>query len=1057
MQLYPRNNECQLDKDLFENPTPEYRGVPFWCWNTKLQEEELLRQIDVLKQMGMGGFDIHSRTGLDIPYLGNEFFELIKASNKKAKELGMLTWLYDEDRWPSGYGGGLVTKEKKYRSRYLVFTKKKKEEMNVPKMEVDAKLSAHANGNGTLIGIYQVKLEKGFLTEYQKVEEENELTDQFKIWYAYLEVAEDTAWFNNQAYVNTLDEEAIKRFIEVTHEKYYQEIGEEFGKSIPAIFTDEPQFNPKKMLSFAEADEEIIIPYTDDFEHTFQEKYQVSFLNHLPEVFWELPNDERSQIRYFYHDHISERFSAAFADTVGKWCKEHNIMLTGHLMMEPTLLSQSTALGEAMRPYRSFDLPGIDMLCDRREFTTAKQAQSVAHQYGRPGVLSEIYGVTNWDFDFRHHKLQGDWQAALGITTRVHHLALVSIAGEAKRDYPASINYQSPWAKEYAYIENHFARVNTAMTRGKAGVDVAVIHPVESYWVHFGPNDQTGEIRKELDAKFQNITEWLLLGLIDFDFISESLLPLQNSAQIQQPLLQVGEMQYKAVIVPSCETIRSTTLKRLQAFSINGGRVIFAGNVPDYVDGKKSNEAKEFAKICIQVPFSKRAILKELEEVRMLDIRVQSLQCENTVFHERSVFSSPGERTNNLLYQCRHDQNEDWVFICNAYNTDNQDVPLIQDVKICFHGIYQVEEYNTLTGTSALCECSYEEEKTIVKRTIHYHDSFLFSLKPITNAIMKKTEQKKRATIIKYMEFDQVKVTLSEPNVLVLDLAEYAFDDGAWRNREEVLRIDNEYRNVLGYPLRRAALAQPWTLTKLKDDQHVLSLRYFIQSKIDIDFCELAFENAKYAKVYIDTQKLEHKITGWYVDKAIKKVSLGGIKKGIHELVIKIPFSPKTNIESAFLLGDFGVEVQGEKAVIIEPVRCLAFGDWTKQGLPFYGGNVTYHMNLSTQKGTLKLKATHYRNSLLKVSLNKQKEEYIVLSPYEAILGQVEEGEQRIELIAFGNRINTFGTLHNCDPGTKWFGPDAWRSEADRWSYEYQIKPTGVLISPIIEVEEESK
>lgn len=145
-----------------------------------------------------------------------------------------------------------------------------------------------------------------------------------------------------------------------------------------------------------------------------------------------------------------------------------------------------------MRAYRSFELPGIDMLCDSHEYTTAKQAQSASHQFGREGVMSELYGVTSWSFDFRRHKLQGDWQAALGITLRVPHLSWVSMKGEAKRDYPASINYQSPWCKEYKTVEDHFARVNTAMTRGKAAVRVGVIHPIESYWLHWGPESQTG-------------------------------------------------------------------------------------------------------------------------------------------------------------------------------------------------------------------------------------------------------------------------------------------------------------------------------------------------------------------------------------------------------------------------------------------------------------------------------------------------------------------------------------------------------------------------------------
>ena len=185
----------------------------------------------------------------------------------------------------------------------------------------------------------------------------------------------------------------------------------------------------------------MILPWTEDFAQTYQEMYQEDILEKLPELIWEKADRSVSTIRYHYHDHVTERFTRAFADNVGAWCKKHNIALTGHMMEEPTLRSQTAALGEAMRAYRSFELPGIDMLCDNHEYTTAKQAQSASHQFGREGVMSELYGVTSWSFDFRRHKLQGDWQAALGITLRVPHLSWVSMKGEAKRDYPASINY----------------------------------------------------------------------------------------------------------------------------------------------------------------------------------------------------------------------------------------------------------------------------------------------------------------------------------------------------------------------------------------------------------------------------------------------------------------------------------------------------------------------------------------------------------------------------------------------------------------------------------------
>ena len=178
-------------------------------------------------------------------------------------------------------------------------------------------------------------------------------------------------------------------------------------------------------------------------------------------------------------------------------------------------------------------------------------------------MLSELDGVTGWDFDFRGHKLQGDWQAALGVTLRVPHLSGMSRAGAAKREYPASIFFQSPWWKEYHAIEDHFARLNTALTRGKPIVRAAVVHPVESYWLHWSPVEQTASAREQLDELFRNVTEWMLLGNVDFDFLCESQLPALCKASANP--LKVGEMAYDAVIVPGCETLRSTTLERLEA------------------------------------------------------------------------------------------------------------------------------------------------------------------------------------------------------------------------------------------------------------------------------------------------------------------------------------------------------------------------------------------------------------------------------------------------------------------------------------------------------------
>src|SRR5687767_14172403 len=112
--LYPHHATRVLDLDLFAQPTAEYRGTPFWSWNTRLDVDQLLRQIDQLKAMGFGGFHIHARTGLATEYLGDEFMAAVVACTEKAAKERMLSWLYDEDRWPSGFAGGLVTRDPRH-------------------------------------------------------------------------------------------------------------------------------------------------------------------------------------------------------------------------------------------------------------------------------------------------------------------------------------------------------------------------------------------------------------------------------------------------------------------------------------------------------------------------------------------------------------------------------------------------------------------------------------------------------------------------------------------------------------------------------------------------------------------------------------------------------------------------------------------------------------------------------------------------------------------------------------------------------------------------------
>lgn len=1026
--FYKKNTEEQLRDDLFRNPTSEYRGTPFWAWNCKLDNEMLDEQIGYLKEMGFGGFHMHPRTGFGNPYLSDEHMDLVKHCVETAKSQDMYAYLYDEDRWPSGFAGGIVTKDPKYRARYLCLTQTPYS--GKAGQALGATAAVTKSENGTLLACYDVELDQnGCLRHYSQIGENEEAAGMK--WYAYLETPVNDPWYNNQTYVNTLSKEAIDRFIEVTYETYRKSIADDFGGAVPSIFTDEPQFSHKNTLDFPEQKKDVILPWSEDLPDTFAKAYGENLLEHLPQLIWELPEERVSQIRYHYHDHITERFTEAFADNCGKWCAEHGLMLTGHMMEEPTLRSQTAALGEAMRAYRGFQMPGIDMLCHSFEYTTAKQAQSAVHQFGREGMLSELYGVTGWAYDFRGHKIQGDWQAALGVTVRVPHLSWVSMAGEAKRDYPASINYQSPWFREYGMVEDHFARVNTALTRGKPVVKVGVIHPIESYWLHWGPSQQTSLKREQLETNFQSLTQWLLFGAIDFDFICESLLA-QQCAEAEVPF-RVGEMAYDAVLVPACETLRSSTYELLKEFQKKGGRLIFIGEAPKYLDAVKSELPKALYEESEHISLDRSSVLQTLDNLRTVELR-----------------GADGSYTDHLIYQMRQDRTCRWLFIAQGKEPRLKDNTLAEKVYITLAGEYAVTCYDTMTGDIRPIPAIAKDGKTTLERTFYNQDSLLLRLEPGCREVRIEEENVRPTGRSKISLPKTVPVILEEPNVLLLDKAEYRLDDGEMFPEEELLRADNHLRSLAGYPGRQSAVAQPWTIPE-EPFVHTAYLRFRINSEAEISSIQLAVEDAERVTVRWNGREIPSEITGWYVDKSIKTICLGKLCRGENILELEIPFGKRSNIEWCYLLGDFGVRLNGEKAMVTEPVREVGFGSITGQGLPFYGGNIRYILSVPANK-TLHIHLPHYRGSLVAAEIDGCRADRMAFAPYNMTVHTSESG--RLELVLFGNRSNTFGALHRVCEGNNWLGPNSWRTSGDEWSDSYQLFPMGILSAPIISAEE---
>jgi len=603
--------------------------------------------------------------------------------------------------------------------------------------------------------------------------------------------------------------------------------------------------------------------------------------------------------------------------------------------------------------------------------------------------------------------------------------------GQAKRDYPASFNYQVPWYREYPYVEDHFARLNTALTRGRALCRVGVIHPIESYWLHWGAKETTEEIRARMDERFRDLTEWLLRGLIDFDFISESLLPEQCPADFEPGGgFPVGEMTYEAVIVPPVETLRTTTVERLRRFADNGGRVIFLGGAPALADAVPSGLPGQLWDVSERCAFDRAELLGRLNSLRDIEIRDGS-----------------GARTDDLLYQMRRDDDGRWLFVCHSDKPANPDVPTRRHLRICLRGEWELTLYDTLGGEILPVASGHSHGRTVWETPFYDHDSLLLRMSPANGgAVRGATFGKipKREPVCRFLK--KTEYELEEPNVLLLDMPEYALDDEPYHPAEEILRLDDALRDRLGWPRRANQAVQPWVYAD-KTTPHTLRLRYSFESRVRIDDAVLALENADTCAVTLNGAPSKP-IDGRYVDQCIGKHALPPVLPGRNVLEIRMPYGRATNPEAVYVLGDFGVEVRGIYCTLTERPGTVVFGDLTRQGFPFYGGNLVYRMEAALDPGRYELAVTAYRAQTLRVSVDGADRGPLVYAPYRVAFEIAEPGRHIIEIKAFGSRVNTFGQLHHvCSEGV-WWGPGSWRTEDSEWTYEYHFRPQGILKSP---------
>ena len=1030
----------------FTKPSSIYRGKPFWAWNGKLDKEELIRQVRIIKEMGFGGFFMHARTGLETPYLSDEWFELIKNCCDEAKSLSIEAWLYDEDRWPSGAAGGMVTSNEKFSQLRL---KLKIMAIDSFKWDCNTLCAFMARIDGA--NAYDVSA----LSCNQKISPKD---SNKKVLCFSIGKMRKSKWFNGQAYLDTLSGDAVKEFIKTTHEKYREKLASYFGNVVPGIFTDEPHhetFCEPDMLSVQEGRDQsqvsdLEIPWTPTLPKKFFERYGYDLLERIPQVFFDIEAKSVQKARHDYHDCIAHLFTESFARQIGNWCNENAMMLTGHILYESPLYKQASLVSSAMRFYEHMQLPGVDILTDchfltggRSEYNTLKQCSSIQRQFGKKWMLSELYGCTGWDFPFEGFKFLGDWQIALGMNFRCVHHSWYTMQGNAKRDYPSSIFYQSPWWKQYHIVEEYFARIISIMSRGKAQRNILVIHSIESVWQQLKVDWAKNKNRPDLESQLVDLCCWLLENHLDFDYGDEEI--MSRTAKIdcskEKPEFVIGQASYTTIVVPPLLTIRSSTLELIKKFIQCGGAVVFCGELPDYVDALSSQEVNELAGKCIHVPFEKGDVLNVLEAKRVI-----------------SVKNKNGEELSDILCLYHIEGNNAYLFLCNTNRRKAlAEVEIVLDIST---KNIKVQEWDPSTGQVYQANCNNLGSSMSIHTHFPKSGSRLFVL---TDKIMEgineraKLQETKRTALGGKWDY-----SFSDYNVLVLDRAEFKIDGLKHRASLEILKIDRCVRNRLAIPYRVCSAVQPWfsVNSDCTYDSTSVELTFcFNVSQLPESTINIGLENPHRYKIIINDFELDsNQHAGWWTDISIKllPIDLVKIKKGLNVITISCDYSETSGLEAFFLLGSFGVEIVDGIANIRGLPEYLTIGDWTKQGFPFYSGSIIYKCNIEPKYSNnerIFIEFPDFAGTCVNVLINKKVLKTIGWPPYELDITEfVDRGEIELGIEVISHRRNSFGPLHftGNDSCSGWTGPEEFITEDTDWQEDYKIVPCGLMGPPVL-------
>lgn len=559
----------------FAAPPVQWRPMPLWFWNnTTIQSSQVENQLARMMQTDFyGGCSILPfGTQFRPDYLSDDYFQLYGQAIQTARQLGGQMSLYDEYGFPSGSmgcinGNGVA----RFMNNHPGHTIKRLDKFEYPVQSGQSFTLDLRSLPGTLMSVVAYDAQHSRCLSLRSFVRQGVLT-----W-----SAPSGSWRvmvfqcvpSGDPNVDYLDADAVRLFVQDTHEQYYQRFPDAFGTTITSTFFDEP--------TLYRADGRI---WTDRFNERFHQLHGFEPDTLYPALWYNL-GERTAAARNLLFGTRAVLYAEGFMKTLADWARAHHIESTGHQDQEE-IVNPTSVAGDLMLDGKYMTMPGIDKIGGGRPTEDFyKVVSSSALNWDHPQVMSETFGAMGNIPVSEMYQIAIE-QYTKGINNLIPHAVWYN---DADVTFLPELSWRNPlYNQELPAFNQFLARLKYMLCRpGRHVADIAMLYPIETLQGGHYLDGPLGYYQGGVDipGADYNVISRLLTDELgrDFTYLHPSVLLDRCSVSRRGVLTmknRINTEHFTTIILPSVRVISLACLRRIEQAWERGATVIFTTQTP---------------------------------------------------------------------------------------------------------------------------------------------------------------------------------------------------------------------------------------------------------------------------------------------------------------------------------------------------------------------------------------------------------------------------------------------------------------------------------------------